>query len=971
MAEESLFAQRGPLMPATESSINAIRNVQEGCKKRKRDQHGPRELLQDSFVIHVGDIVVRACGLLTKARQAHQSSMLQRAQTLSPILLLPRSELPLAYLEPTVSDSSLSSARLFSANVPALDALRAAKRGAIVLIAKLETERSLYAVESVARGTYAVCKLANWLKIEELRAAASVARIESWPTRQDHGFSEQYTEWWRSAVSERTKEDSQRAKRRQITASNAVQLLMKQPKCRVQQQSPKASSPVSSPSQINSNIELSHAPDGCNQPLKAGPTAQETLEIIRTQYLEALHLSKTSLAYFAKGPLSRARAAYSTGHGTTMPLKDLIHSLRSSILTLPMMDKKYRETIPDLVNLIPAENISDGEQPQPILPEPRKRRKSRRTKPGKDGLHPNEEDYLSRGWRISHHESYQALPGEASNESINRRILRLRVRETELQIILILETLALESSASLSPRDPSCLTAVDQIEAPEGQQCEVAKHKSRKPQDLILLLDMLIDRLCIWQSLSNEEGGSASSKPVGNSEKPAALHPTKPAKNIVQHDMRDFCAEVVVPFYASRLPNQCAMINRKLGGRSGPSRVRPTLAKSLSASIRPLSGSGTASSQKDMQDVRPTLDLHSGTSDRQPAPSAQRPPPLLVRSVTAPAIPGQKREESEKPLSAVASKNPQLRPDTHGAALRAKRFTQREVDLSAVSNTNEAKLKKKKASIEEELKNAITALKRPNRGLAGRDLVDSAERRASAKIMGAKKAKAFPVRNPFAPGVQVTATPKGRRKKNMVGVPPTVSVEETSTVKPPLEFLLPSDHSILQSIARVSEMTLFSCSKHLKSPTLTQPENHHMLSIVQDTPSRGLSKSGEDAAPGLSVVQRTSTNFNFEEATGDPRTNKVPGAFEDWDLHSERELVDIPNPTQLKIPETPSKHSRSSHFHRSLKANPASAREQGGVANPLMAVAPSGGSTPCAGHERKSIYESLGWGGDDDVDDLI
>ncbi|KAI9775625.1 MAG: hypothetical protein M1835_005747 [Candelina submexicana] len=943
------FAQWGPLLPATESSINVTADGKDGSKKRKRDLHVTRDFLQRSFVI--------------------RSSTLQSAQTLSPVSLLPRSELPLSYLEPTISNASLPSARLFSANIPALDTLGVAEGGATVLIAKLETEQSLYAVEKVSLGTYAICKLRDWVKIAELRAGALVNRNESWPFKQNSGFLEQGTEWWHSALLGRNREDTQRIKRKRTMASDAVQLSMEQSKHKVSQLLPKAPSSASFLSQAVPNVEPVHVPAGWSDPSMTGPTPQTILEVIRTQYLEALHLSKTSLAYFAKGPLSRARAASGTGNGAALPLEDLIHFLRSSILTLPIMDKKYRETIPTLVKTIPVDSFSDDERPQSTLPGPRRKQKSRRIKPGKDGLHPEEEEYLSRGWRISDNDSHATWPGETCDQSMKRRILRLKVRETELQIIIIMETLALESSASLS-RGRKCSPAVDQTGAAENEQRQGVKNKLKKPQDLTMLLDLLIDRLCIW-SLSNEENGSGSPKSSGKREKLGGLNRRSPAKKAVQNGLRDFCAEVIIPFYTSRLPNQCAIINRTLGERSASSQTRPTLAKSLSASTRPLSRPRVACSQEDMPNARPLSYLSGGPDDKQALPPAQPPPPKLVRSATAPAVPGLKREETEKPLTTIPSQNSQIRPDSRGGPLKAKRFTQREVDLSAVLNANEAKLIQKKASVEEELKDAITALKRPNRGLAGREFVDSAEKRASAKTTNGKKAKSFPVRNSFAPGVQVTATPKSRRKKNIIRIPPAVPAKAANPIEASREFPLSSDLCIPQSTKRVPEAAaLLLGSQTPDSPILIRPQRQHLPSIVQDTPSRNPSRSNEYSVPGQLVVQGVEVVSKLEGIPGEStihksfNTSKLPAPA------SGRKLVGERSPRHLKVLETPSKRTRSTVSRRVPEVMPTSAGKQDSSAKSATTSAPPLASTPNTEHGKKSIYQSLGWD-DNDVDDLV
>ena len=67
---------------------------------------------------------------------------------------------------------------------------------------------------------------------------------------------------------------------------------------------------------------------------------------------------------------------------------------------------------------------------------------------------------------------------------------------------------------------------------------------------------------------------------------------------------------------------------------------------------------------------------------------------------------------------------------SRSGVLNSKELRQREVDLSVVANKKSVDAKSKKNSqIENELKGAITALKKPNRGLAIKDYVESCERR--------------------------------------------------------------------------------------------------------------------------------------------------------------------------------------------------------------------------------------------------
>jgi hypothetical protein len=113
----------------------------------------------------------------------------------------------------------------------------------------------------------------------------------------------------------------------------------------------------------------------------------------------------------------------------------------------------------------------------------------------------------------------------------------------------------------------------------------------------------------------------------------------------------------------------------------------------------------------------------------------------LMRSATAPIVPGLKREASEAPsLSSIPTSDSQsLKPNRPGV-LNSKRFSQREVDLSSLALEVNSK-QKKKANIEAELKEAISALKKPNRELVGKDIVETAEKRAASVSHSRSKLK--------------------------------------------------------------------------------------------------------------------------------------------------------------------------------------------------------------------------------------
>ncbi len=204
------------------------------------------------------------------------------------------------------------------------------------------------------------------------------------------------------------------------------------------------------------------------------------------------------------------------------------------------MDTKYRETLPDLVKGFPFDPLSDEECTIVIDTVSKKARRSKRTNIGRNGLYPGEEANIARWWLSRDLSSVACDSADAKEEATKSAVLEQRARETQMQIVLSLETLALESAAinhaleESSPRKP--------IEGEDGLQNKKMK-KVKKAQDLSTLLDLLVDRLCIWQSMSVDETKSS----VGEN-RSTSQHGAKPAAKAAGSDnLRQFCVDVVLP----------------------------------------------------------------------------------------------------------------------------------------------------------------------------------------------------------------------------------------------------------------------------------------------------------------------------------------------------------------------------------------------------------------------------------------
>ena len=173
--------------------------------------------------------------------------------------------------------------------------------------------------------------------------------------------------------------------------------------------------------------------------------------------------------------------------------------------------------------------------------------------------------------------------------------------------------------------------------------------------------------------------------------------------------------------YATRLPDIASSICHKLGAPSGPSPTRPKLTRVTTADrLQP--PPTTVAQRQSRQKPRKTLERVL-TDDKS---SSRRPPTTLVRSATDSVLPRIKRETSSVSLSAI--------PLEKSNMAVPKRYSQREVDLTAVSQATEAKSQKKVAMEQEvkgALRGAIATLRKPNSRMAVKELVESAELRAA------------------------------------------------------------------------------------------------------------------------------------------------------------------------------------------------------------------------------------------------
>jgi DNA replication regulator SLD3 len=742
------------------------------------------------------------CGLGTSSKpftiKPYPESPYDKPATFKPVRVVGRSQLPLTFLD-TTADENLAPNTLFSAHIDVLeDDGRHGPSGRdapMVLIARYDTKRTLYAIERVQTRVYSICRLASWLKEKDVSELWDPSSLQAPPAiPREEEMVTTTGGWWQHAVVE-TRPMEGPGKRARTTMMRKQQV----PEPAKKKTTQRFDSPANYEPTVDNSISV-HVPE---EP-SAQPSPQEQLESLVQQYLDAVYLSKTSLAYFAKGPITRIRNAFTSPEEGAPPTYELVTFLRSMLISPKASDKKYYEKLPSIIRALPPGSFSDEEL---ITGASKAKKSKKKLKLSREGLYTCEEAIIRKWWMSD----YDARGDETMDQRIRRCIGDFRVRETLAQLTLMLEIIALEALSTYKP--PPEDLATDETQPQDDSQAK-PKTRKRKLDDIGLRLDLLLDRLCIWHA--TEEAGIMD-------------FDTKPAQQYDDTDgsgrsgasdrLRDFCIEVIVPFYMNRLPEQALMINKKLGG---PAHTSPPKRKAM----KPPATSRKSGEPKEPESKKSRRSLARVATESM-GRSPHRVTPSLNRSATDSAlIRGIKREGSEAPLSAI----PFQRSPSKNARRSMSQYRHlegRELDLTTPSAAVTAKLKQKQR-VEEDLKDAITALKKPNRGLAAGGYIDDVERRGLGSVSRSRK-QLNPVRK-VVKDIQVTATPRvGRRTKDMVGQTPNhhyhISnpfARASASAAPPGDFFIPSSGARQAESVVPGTVQRSATARHLAQPTIAE-----------------------------------------------------------------------------------------------------------------------------------------------------
>ncbi|KAH6685277.1 DNA replication regulator SLD3-domain-containing protein [Plectosphaerella plurivora] len=893
--------QKGPpgvLTPSSDGSLNRIQHPANDGKPRPRmNSNALESLLRSTFVV-----------------KAYPSHPLSKPRTLQPLMLLAREDLPLASIDFTAPHGDLQPSRFFESHIKILELEERMAEKASVLIARTERSSTLYAVERNGRKLFTICKLGSWVKASELAAKAtvSIARLFEPQPRESisraPSVSDSYSqplekrqaiEALQSAVRKRARsqslaafDETARADKRQRSDDDVEH------KPSLQEDAP--------PSQKESSFKAPSIMQQETQPpssatiiqgdvdVQAEPTKESIFENITSHYMEILYRSKGSLAYFVKGPLSRARAAFHLDYDSTLDMNDLIEFLKSLTVSTVQVDKKYRVTIPEIITRTATlvETSDEGGRA--------KKKKPRKMKIAKNGLYPGEESQIKKWW-LANKPELTADETSIPPAQITSHVELLRARETELQIIVILEILALQLLHAREANAEGHLPGLGGDAEPQ-KEAAAPVSKKRNKDKLSDLVECHADRLCIWQSTASDE-----LRQLEDSQVP--VPPTaggQAARRATADTLKDFCTDIILPFFAVRIPEQCDKISRKLGGPVIISSPKPQRAKPASKKPEAKPGAATKrlSSSLNPRAIERALNKEQSRRSISRGPASTI---ALLRSATSTVIPGLKRENSESSLRDMAGPG---RASHDPPKL-----------LSSGNNLAKEDAKaQKKAMVDAQLRDAISVLRRPNREMAGKSIMEAAEKRSSGGLSSTRKTKK-PTRHPLFQRVEVKATPVHNRFRDAMA---DDSLDDG--------MIPPSSVSVIPGTVRRSSTKDFLS---------TLPS-----SAVRETPTKAM----------------TSRRTDYDDESAIPPSSPLmmrrpaPGTAAPSHQFVRPRAV---------VPRSPSPNGMRRIFATPVKAKPAPPPLAGDNEEDEIAATPLTKPVPVP---KKSIFEQLGW--DDELDDL-
>lgn len=338
---------------------------------------------------------------------------------------------------------------------------------------------------------------------------------------------------------------------------------------------------------------------------------QSLRSMLVSKYYENLYKGKTPISYFAKSTLSRARAMSKEKYSATdntlqqriLYIEKLLPYLEEMVLDIIDLDAKY-----DPKNFYHAVSSESNSVAYNI-----------------------EEQRYMKLWFSSLEETVPNLTF-ISPEFIDG-IETLKTREVQMQIILLLEILALEQHKDLKlgkqkddTKESATMSFVQNrsdgkslVRLSKKAKLRKKKEELKKPEkprlNTEILATAMFDILCI-RNLSNFDSSSLTSH-IGSK----SLFGNPAQETAAADKTQEFCREAVMPFYSSKLPELCKKFVQSCRGNStGMSRRKQSSTVNIrmksSQNLHEASRSSSALSTNSLASFRDSQGLSSLKASR-------------------------------------------------------------------------------------------------------------------------------------------------------------------------------------------------------------------------------------------------------------------------------------------------------------------------------------------------------------------
>lgn len=272
----------GILTPDSDRSLSKSTGIAQDARPPSSSRRRPRdspslameELLKPSVAIKVrfGRLpVVKSVSAddrpLTVMMQPHPPNVLVKPRVLQPLMLLPREHLPLAHLDLSAPHSDLPAGRFVESHIRILEL--EGRLGSNLLIARAESPtRGVYALERQEPGLYVVCKLGAWADLEKLSRLATVRcpqRVRDVSSRPETAAAAEPP----LVTSQLHKEN----KKKRLAIEELQSMMRKRPRSR---SGPTQEPEAAGPSQIPTPADDEHSIPTAQQPAPVVPMVPET-----------------------------------------------------------------------------------------------------------------------------------------------------------------------------------------------------------------------------------------------------------------------------------------------------------------------------------------------------------------------------------------------------------------------------------------------------------------------------------------------------------------------------------------------------------------------------------------------------------------------------------------------------------------------------------------------------------------------